>query len=83
MIYIIIYIIGFILTLTFLKLFGKKMEIDYDPPHEPDYDDWQNNAQAYLGFSLAWVVTATMFIVVVFFQLLYKFSQWFLKYPNV
>ena len=83
MIYIIIYIIGFILTLTFLKLFGKKMEIDYDPPHEPDYDDWQNNAQAYLGFSLAWVVTAPMFIVVVIFQLLYKFAQWFLKYPNV
>ena len=83
MIYFVIYIIGFILTLTFLKLFGKKMEIDYDPPHEPDYDDWQNNAQAYLGFSLAWVVTAPMFIVVVIFQLLYKFSQWFLKYPNV
>ena len=83
MIYIIIYIIEFILTLTFLKLFGKKMEIDYDPPHEPDYDDWQNNAQAYLGFSLAWVVTAPMFIVVVIFQLLYKFAQWFLKYPNV
>ena len=83
MILFLVYIIGFILTLTFLKLFGKKMEIDYDPPHEPDYDDWQNNAQAYLGFSLAWVVTAPMFIVVVIVQLLYKFSQWFLKYPNV
>ena len=83
MILFLVYIIGFILTLTFLKLFGKKMEIDYDPPHEPDYDDWQNNAQAYLGFSLAWVVTAPMFIVVVIFQLLYKFAQWFLKYPNV
>ena len=38
MIFVIIYIIGFILTLTFLKVFGKKMEIDYDPPHEPDHD---------------------------------------------
>ena len=83
MIFILIYIVGFILTLTFLKLFGKKMDIDYDPPHEPDYDDWQNNAQAYLGFSLSWFVTAPMFIVVVIVQLLYKFSQWFLKYPNV
>jgi len=83
MIYLIIYIIGFILTLTFLKLFGKKMDIDYDPPHEPDYDDWQNNAQAYLGFSLGWFVTAPMFTIVVIVQLLYKFSQWFLKYPNV
>ena len=83
MIFFLFYVVGFILTLTFLKLFGKKMDIDYDPPHEPDYDDWQNNAQAYLGFSLSWFVTAPMFIVVVIVQLLYKFSQWFLKYPNV
>ena len=83
MIYILIYIIGFILTLTFLKLFGKKMEIDYDPPHEPDYDDWENNAQAYLAFSITWIVTVPMFTVVVIVKLLYKFSQWFLKYPNV
>jgi hypothetical protein len=83
MIYILIYIIGFILTLTFLKLYGKKMEIDYDSPHEPDYDDWENNAQAYLAFSITWIVTVPMFTVVVIVKLLYKFSQWFLKYPNV
>ena len=83
MIFFLFYVVGFILTLTFLKLFGKKMEIDYDPPHEPDYDDWQNNAQAYLGFSLSWVATVPIFTVVVIVQLLYKFSQWFLKYPNV
>jgi len=76
MIYLIIYIIGFILTLTFLKLFGKKMDIDYDPPHEPDYDDWQNNAQAYLGFSLGWFVTAPMFTIVVIVQLLYILYIW-------
>ena len=83
MIYVLIYLIGFILTLTFLKLFGKKLDIDYDPPHVPDYDDYENNAQAYLTFSLTWFVTAPMFIVVATIQLLYKFSQWFLKYPNV
>ena len=83
MIFILFYNIGFILTLTFLKLFGKKMEIDYDPPHEPDYDDYKNNAEAYLFFSLSWFVTAPMFIIVVFFNSLYKFVQWFLKYPNV
>ena len=83
MIYIIIYIIGFILTLTFLKLFGKKMEIDYDSPHDDDYDDYKNNTEAYLFFSLSWFVTAPIFLVVVIVQLLYKFAQWFLKYPNV
>jgi hypothetical protein len=81
--YALIYIIGFMITLTFLRLFGKKIGIDYDPPHEPDYDDWQNNAQAYLFFSLTWVITAPMFIIVVILKLLYRFTQWFLKYPNV
>ena len=83
MIFFLFYIIGFILKLTFLKLFGKRMEIDYDPPHEPDYDDYKNNAEAYLFFSLSWFVTAPIFLVVVIVQLLYKFAQWFLKYPNV
>jgi hypothetical protein len=83
MIYIITYIIGFILTLTFLKMFGKKMEIDYDPPHELGYNDYKNNVEAYLFFSLSWFVTAPIFIVVVTIQLLYKFTQWFMKYPNV
>jgi hypothetical protein len=83
MIFFLFYIIGFILTLTFLKLYGKKIGIDYDPPHEPDYDDWENNAQAYLAFSITWIVTVPMFTVVVIVKLLYKFSQWFLKYPNV
>ena len=83
MIFFLFYVIGFILTLTFLKLFGKRMDIDYDPPHEPDYDDYKNNAEAYLFFSLSCFVTAPIFIVVVIVQLLYKFAQWFLKYPNV
>lgn len=82
MLFLTIYIVGFILTLTFLKLFGKKIGIDYDF-QDNSYDDWQNNAQAYLAFSITWVITAPMFLIVVFFKLLYKFTQWFLKYPNV
>ena len=83
MIFFLFYIIGFILTLTFLKLFGKKLDIDYDSPHSSDYDDYKNNAEAYLFFSLSLFVTAPMFIVVATIQLLYKFTQWFMKYPNV
>ena len=78
----VIYIVGFVLTLTFLKLFGKRIGIDYDS-FDNNYDDWDNNAQAYLFFSLFWVVVAPMFLIIVFFKLLYKFTQWFLKYPNV
>jgi len=82
MIYLLIYIIGFMITLTFLRLFGKKIGIDYDDV-ENDHDDWQNNAQAYLFFSIFWIVTAPMFIIVVIMKLLYRFTEWFLKYPNV
>jgi hypothetical protein len=82
MVYVITYIIGFIMTLTFLKLFGKKIGIDYDSA-DNSHDDWENNAQAYLAFSITWVITAPMFLIVVFFKLLYRFTQWFLKYPNV
>jgi hypothetical protein len=82
MIYVIIYVLGFILTLTFLKVFGKKIGIDYDSADNA-YDDWQDNASAYLAFSICWVVVAPMFIFVVLIKSLYKFTQWFLKYPNV
>jgi hypothetical protein len=83
MVYVVVYIIGFIMTLTFLKVFGKKIGIDYDPPHDSGYDDYDDNAQAYLFFSITWIVTAPMFLVFVLFKSLYKFTQWFLKYPNV
>jgi hypothetical protein len=82
MMHFLIYIVGFILTLTFLKLFGKKMGIDYDS-FDNAYDDWDNNAQAYLFFSLFWIIVAPMFLIIMFFKLLYKFTQWFLKYPNI
>jgi len=83
MIFILFYIIGFMMTLTFLKLFGKKLGLDYDFPHEPIYDDYDDNAQAYLFFSLFWVVVTPMLLIVGMFKLLYKFTQWFMKYPNV
>lgn len=70
-------------TLTFLKFFGKKIGFDYDSPHGSDYDDWDNNAQAYLFFSLIWIVVAPMFLFVVSIKLLYKFVQIFLKYPHI
>lgn len=82
MMYFLIYVVGFILTLTFLKLFGKKMGFDYDS-FDNTYDDWDNNAQAYLFFSLFWFIISPMFLIIMFFKLLYKFTQWFLKYPNV
>ena len=74
-----IYPIGFLLTLTFYKYFGKKIGFDYDPPHEPDWDDWQSNSSAYLAFSIGWPVIVPMLLIMGFFKLMYKLTKWYLK----
>lgn len=74
-----IYLIGFLITLTFLKFFGKKLGFDYDPPHEYYYDDYKSNAEAYLSFSLFWPVVLGMGLIIGPFILLFKFGEWYLK----
>lgn len=51
----IIYVVGFFISLIVLSKYGKVLGWDhYDPPHDSWYDDYDSNAQAYLGFSFAW-----------------------------
>jgi hypothetical protein len=50
---ILVYVIGYILTLILLHKFKSPMGIDvYDGQH--DDDDWQSNSEAYAGWSFAW-----------------------------
>jgi hypothetical protein len=79
MILIPIYLIGFVISLTFLKYFGKRLGIDYDQDEPYSYDDWESNEQAYFGFSIFWFVLAPIATVVGIFVLLQKFSKWYLK----
>ena len=76
-----IYPIGFFLTLTFYKFFGKKIGMDYDPPHPEwcDWDDWDSNSSAYLAFSIGWPVIVPMLLIMGFFKLMHKFTEWYLK----
>ena len=65
--YIIIYIIGFILSLFFYKIFGKRLDLDYSSKnhnYKSDWGDyWDSNTQAYTAFSLAWFfIIPIMFI---------------------
>ena len=61
----IIYPIGFLLTLTFFKYFGVKIGLDYDEWSKNEwYDDYESNAEAYLVFSVAWPLTMTLLIVI-------------------
>jgi hypothetical protein len=69
-------------TLTFLKIFGKQIGFDYDPPHEGWYDDWDSNVQAYTFFSFFWFLLMPILIVIGLYQLIIKFTTWFLNFPN-
>jgi uncharacterized membrane protein YkvI len=75
---IIIYLIGFFLTLTFLKYYGVKIGFDYDK-QENSWDDWDSNAQAYTAFSIMWFAVVPMWTVAAIMVGTYKFCKWYLK----
>lgn len=68
---VVVYIIGFCLTMTFLVRYGKQIGLgDYDEPKDyTSMDDWDSNAQAWLAWSIAW------FIFVPFLLLVRTFGQ--------
>jgi len=76
-----IYIIGFLLTLTFFKYFGVKIGFDYDKYASEGgwYDDWESNEQAFTAFSLFWPVIIPMLLVLGIFKMIFKFGKWFLN----
>ncbi len=72
-----IYLIGFILTMTFLKLFGKKILMDYDDAGL--YDDYHSNAEAYTVFSSVWFMTIPFGIIIGFIMSIKMFGEWYMK----
>jgi hypothetical protein len=77
----IIYLIGFLLTLTFFKHFGTKIGFNYDRDENElhGWDDWDSNAQAFTSFSLMWPVIVPMLLILGIFKMIFKFGKWFLK----
>ncbi len=72
-----IYLTGYFTTLTFLKLFGKKLGVDYDDASLND--DWQSNAEAYSAFSLFWFIGVPAALLIGSLSLLDKASQKYMK----
>ena len=80
MILILIYPLGFLITLTFFKYFGKRIGFDYDEWNKDGwYDDWESNEQAYFGFATMWFMVVPVLIVVGMYKGLYAISKWYLK----
>lgn len=74
---IIIYLIGFLLTLTFLKYFGVKIGFDYT--NNTSWDDWHSNEQAFTAFSLFWPMIIPMLLIIGSFKMIFKFGEWYLN----
>lgn len=72
-----IYLIGFILTMTFLKLFGKKILMDYD--NAGLHDDYHSNAEAYTVFSSVWFMTIPIGLIIGFIMSIKMFGEWYMK----
>jgi hypothetical protein len=77
-----IYPIGFLLTLTFFKYFGERSGMggyNGGPYEGYDYDDWDSNEQAFTAFSLFWPVIIPMLLVMGIWKIVFKFGKWFLN----
>ena len=80
MILMVIYPIGFLLTLTFFKFFGERVGMGgYDNQAERWPDDWESNDEAFFAFSLGWFIVMPVLVIVGLYKILFLFSKWFLK----
>jgi hypothetical protein len=74
--YIVIYAIGFIITLFSLHKWKKELNIDnYDNPNWIE-TDWTSNAQAYAAWSLAWPIVFAFFTCTMSWKAILGLSKW-------
>lgn len=59
--YIIIYVIGFIISLFSLHKWKKELGVDVYDNSQNEADDWSSNAQAYLAWSIGWPILIWLF----------------------
>lgn len=66
---ILIYVLGFFVSLFLLHRFKKELDLyNYDPPHPAYYDDFNSNATAFVAYSIVWPI----FLLVISIQLMWK-----------
>ena len=77
---ILIYAIGYVISLMVLKRYAKQLDMnDYDPPHRSYYDDYESNASAWISFSFFWPVFWLITGIFLFFEFISNQSKKFLK----
>jgi len=73
------YIIVVLITIYFFTKYGKKIGFDYSGPHDPWYNDWSNNTQAYTAFGLLWPIMIPILVLYGGWKLLTMFTGKFIK----
>lgn len=62
LIFLVVYIVGFFVSLWVLHTYKRELGIDhYDPPHDGWYDDYDSNAEAFATFSIIWPIFWVIF----------------------
>jgi hypothetical protein len=76
--YLIIYVIGFLITLFSLHKWKKELDIDNFDNHDDDeyYDDWDSNAQAYAVWSLGWPIVLAFLVGHILWKAILTLSKW-------
>ena len=75
-IFFLVYVIGYALTLLYLTMFGKKIHgFDYDDKSDRNYDDWESNASAFTSWSMMWPIFICIHGLFGFYALLVKITQ--------
>jgi len=75
------YIIGLLITLFFLILFGRRLlKINYDEPKTyATHDSWSSNAEAYVAWSMSWIIIVPVVILYFIYKQIVKLVKLMIK----
>lgn len=68
-----VYIIGFLITLTFLKFFGKALKLT------AEHYNWNDDVEGYTVLSCIWPVSISVAITRSIVKLVQKFTKWYIN----
>ncbi len=73
--YIIIYVVGYLASVVLMHKYHKQLDMNYNVEKTyANYDDWDNNAQAFAGISIIWFMFWTMILFIYLAKKVVKFS---------
>lgn len=73
--YIIIYVVGYVASVILMHKYHKQLDMNYNVEKTyVNHDDWDNNAQAFAGISVAWFLFWSMTLFMYIAKNFVKFS---------